>query len=230
MRTVTIAASSFANVGAFSTPGKWVRFVPGHQIPAGAVETELAPWRLSLDSSIWTWQYAESKWWKASRVLILSALHGINCLLLLDTRTISRANIWVRKKMEWGLCPLSSALWFVWSSLANTGFGSSGERAGVGFSMCCQTVKCFTSCSCGKWKLGTTKYLISVVMVWNPQVLITVVVTLGSLPSQCCIHCVLYQPEIKPSYLLLLCLYFLRQKQKWLWMQSSWMSIRTAMV
>lgn len=52
----------------------------------------------------------------------------------------------------------------------------------------------------------------------------------GKLPSQYSIHCVLYQPEVESSYLLLLCLYFLRQNRKWLWMQSSWMSIRTAMV
>ena len=52
-------------------------------------------------------------------------------------------------------------------------------------------------------------------------------VTVESLPIQHCISYVLYKlDQVIYSFF---CLYFLRQSQKWLWMQSSWMSIKTAM-
>lgn len=123
----------------FPLLGKEWELFQGHQIPVGARETELGPWRPS-----WDQYYVDLA---ACRVQMMKNQLGTNpvsypwrsCPLLLDTSSIkSRANIWVRKKMEWELCPLSSTLWFVWTCLANTGFGSPGERTGVGFSMCCQ--------------------------------------------------------------------------------------------
>lgn len=77
------------------------------------------------------------------------------------------------------------------------------------------------------WAVEAVKHEVSCLNDANMKAMAIVAVTSENLPvehsSSVC------KPE--PGYLLLLCLCFsFRQSQKWLWMQSSWMSIKTAMV